>query len=238
MQYNDMSRVPGRYAAGFLIIQYVLMLTAYLILSTTIDWPVSLDDPAAIALPRLLEFWTPIQTGYLCYLTVGLLFIPATIALNARLGLVGPLAATTLALAVFSAVAKSIGITRWLFAMPILAKAYGAPGADTATIGVLFEMLNEYAGGIGEILGVGLVSGLWTLVIGGVIFGHQGRFTKLLGGFVFVTGLMLLATVPAGFGVESIFGIPMDGLLTVNGIVWQAGLLFIGIWSLTQPRRA
>jgi hypothetical protein len=235
---NDTSRLPGRYAAVILISQYFLMLSAYLILSTTINWPVSLDDPASIALPRLLEFAQPIRTGYIFYLTVGILFIPATIALNARLRLTGALAHTTLALAIFSAVAKSIGISRWLFAMPVLAHAYVAPGADTATIGVVFDMLNEYAGGIGEILGVGLLSGVWTLLVGGVIFSKPGRFTKPLGSFVVVTGVLLLATVPAGFGVESILGIAMGDLLTLNGIVWQAGLLLIGLWSLTAPRHA
>ncbi len=236
MQINDTSRLPGRYSAAFLIIQYFLMLAAYLILSMTINWPVSLDDPASIALPRLLEFARPITTGYVCYLAVGILFIPATVALNARLKLDGPLGQTTLALAIFSAVAKSIGISRWLFAMPILAHAYAVPGADKATISVVFEMLNEWAGCIGEILGVGLLSGAWTLIVGAVIFRKPGRLTKPLGGFVFVTGVLLLATVPEGFGVETIFGISMGDLLTLNGIIWQAGLLLIGIWSLTPPR--
>ena len=235
---NETSRLPGRYAAAILIGQYFLMLAAYLILSTTINWPVSLDDPASIALPRLLEFAQPIRTGYTCYLAVGILFIPATIALNARLRLAGPLAQATLALAIFSAIAKSIGISRWLFAMPVLAQAYIVPGADKATIGVTFDMLNAYAGSIGEILGVGLLSGLWTLLVGGVIFSKPGRFTKPLGAFVFVTGVLLLATVPGGFGVETVFGIAMGDLLTLNGIVWQASLLLIGIWLLTAPRHA
>jgi hypothetical protein len=45
---------------------------------------------------------------------------------------------------------KAIGITRWLFAMPVLADAFVAPGADQAQIGIVFEMLNAWAGGIGE----------------------------------------------------------------------------------------
>jgi hypothetical protein len=238
MTANNTAHLPGRYAAIILIGQYFLMLSAYLILSTTINWPVSLDDPASIALPRIIQFFQPIMTGYTCYLTVGILFIPATIALNARLRVSEPIAQATLALAIFSAVAKSIGISRWLFAMPILARAYQIPGADKATIGVVFDMLNEYAGSIGEILGVGLLSGIWTLLVGAVIFSKPGRFTKPLGAFVFVTGVFLLATVPAGFGFETIMGIAMGDLLTLNGIVWQAGLLLIGIWSLTPPRHA
>jgi hypothetical protein len=232
------SRAAGKYAAFFLIIQYFLMLTAYLTLSSAINWPVSLDDPAAIALPRVIDQAKPMMLGYSCYLAVGLLFIPATVALNARLKLSGPIANMTLALAVFSAIAKSIGITRWLFAMPLLARAYVAPGADQATLGAVYEVFNEYAGSIGEILGVSLMSGIWTLIIARTIFKTPGRFTKPLGGFVFVTALLLLCSVPEGFGVETIFGFSMGDLLTINGIVWQAGLLAIGIWALTKPQEA
>jgi Domain of unknown function (DUF4386) len=238
MSSTIQSHEAGRYAALVLIVQYFLMLTAYLTLSTAINWPVSLDDPAATALPRVIEQAGPMMFGYTCYLAVGLLFIPATVALNERLGLARPLASFTLALAVFSAIAKSIGITRWLFAMPILARAYVAPGADTATLGAVYEVFNEYAGSIGEILGVSLMSGIWTIVMGLTIFKTPGRFTKPLGGFVFLTALLLLLSVPEGFGVESIFGISMGNLLTLNGIVWQAGLLAIGIWCLTKPRNA
>jgi hypothetical protein len=228
-----------RLTAGFLLIgQYFLMLTAFIVLSSAINWPVSLDDPASIALPRVITERSPMLLGYLCYFVVSLLFIPVTVALNARLGLTGPMANFTLALAVFSSVAKSIGITRWLFAMPVLANAYQAPGADQATISVIFDMLNEYAGGIGEILGVSLLSGIWTIIMGSIIFRKIGRLTKPLGAFVFVTGFLLLLSMPAGFGVQSIMGIAMGDLLTINGIVWQAGLLLIGIWALTKPREA
>jgi len=226
------SRTPGRLAAVFLCSQFTLMWTAFFILFAAINWPVSLDDPAAMALPRVIEQAGPMTIGYSCYLMVGLLLVPATAALNARLGLTGALAGLTLSLATISAIAKAIGITRWLFAMPVLAHAYVAPGADHATIAVIFETLNAYAGGIGEILGVGLISGVWTLVIAAVVFRQPGRVTKTLGVFAFLTGIGLLATVPAGFGVD------LGPVLTLSGVVWQFALLGIGLWALTTPRAA
>ncbi len=238
MTTTESSPLPGRYAAFFLILQYCLMLSAFIILSSAINWPVSLDDPADIALPRVIAQATPMTIGYVCYGLVALLFVPATAALNTRLGITGPLAGATLALAAISTVAKLIGICRWLFAMPVLAQAYVQPGSDKATLTVLFDVLNSYAGNIGEIIGVSLVSGIWTLIMGGVIFGTPGRWTKLLGSVVIVTAVLLLLTVPEGFGMQTIFGIPMDNLLTVNGFSWQHGLLAIGLWSLTPARRA
>ncbi len=222
----------GQIAGLILILQFALMWTAFFILSAAINWPVSLDDPASIALPRMLEQAQPIMTGYGCYLMVGLLLLPATAALNARLGLSRAVAGFTIALATFSAMAKSIGITRWLFVMPDLAQAYTADGADQAAISHIFEALNAYAGGIGEILGVGLISGVWTICIAVSVFRAPGAFAKFVGGFAMVTGLGLIATIPAGFGVD------LGPVLTLSGIAWQFSLFALAIWSFTTPRSA
>jgi hypothetical protein len=230
MSSRSTSRTPAYIASALLILQFVLMWAAFFILSAAINWPISLDDPASVALPRMLAEMTPVLTGYGCYLMVGLLLVPATAALNARIGLTGAMAGLTLALATFSAMAKSIGITRWLFVMPGLAEAYVAEGADQQAISIVFEALNAYAGGIGEILGVGLVSGVWTLLVGAAVFQSAGIAAKLAGGFAFVSGLGLLATIPAGFGVD------LGPVLTLSGIVWQFALFGIALWALTPPR--
>ncbi|MDX2234596.1 MAG: DUF4386 family protein, partial [Hyphomonadaceae bacterium] len=221
-------RRAGRMAALLLLLQFILMWTAFFVLSSAINWPVSLDDPAAIALPRVLAESASMMIGYGCYLMVGILLVPATAALNVRLGLSGALAGATLSLATLAAMAKCIGISRWLFAMPTLAEAYGAPGADQAAIAVQFEMLNAWAGGIGEILGVGLLSGVWTLLVAGAVFRLGGRGARVLAVFAFATGLILLATIPAGFGVD------LGPVLTVSGVLWQFALFGIAAWALTD----
>ena len=226
------NRTAGLWAAGLLVAQFILMWTAFFILSSAINWPISLDDPAAVALPRVLAQSQAMMTGYGCYLMVGLLLVPATAALNARLGLTGALGGLTLSLATLSALAKSIGITRWLFAMPTLAQAYVAPDADHAAIAVMFETLNAYAGGIGEILGVGLISGLWTLVIAREIARRPNVGVKALAGFLALTGLILLGTIPAGFGVD------LGPVLTLSGVAWQFALFGVALWALTSPKRA
>jgi len=152
--------------------------------------------------------------------------------LNDRLELTGGIAAATLGLAVLSAIAKAIGISRWLFAMPGLADAYVAPGADHGMIALVFQTLDAYAGGIGEIVGVGLVSGVWTLVVSGVIFSKRGVLAKIIGGFAFVMGLSLFLTIPAGFGVD------LGPVLSISNFGWQIALLGIGFWSLTPTRKA
>ena len=232
-QSNPFARGPaayGRLAAAALITQFLLILATFAILSSAIDWPASLDDPAALALPRLITQASPVMIGYGAYLIAALLLVPATVGLIGRLGLSGPIAGLAIALATLSAIAKAIGISRWLFAMPGLAQAYVAPGADQATVALLYETLNAYAGGIGEVLGVGLVSGVWTLLFGMVLLRSPGVIAKGLGAFLLISGLSLFLTIPASFGVE------LGPVLTISGFGWQFSLLGLGLWCLTRPR--
>ena len=224
------SNTAGKLSCAFLIAQFICMWTAFFILSSAINWPASLDDPASVALPRLIEQANPVMIGYCFYLMVGLLLVPATAMLNARMGISSTMASITMALAIMSAVAKSIGITRWLFAMPDLAHAYMTPGAFQPSIVQLYETLNAYAGGIGEILGVGLFSGVWTLIIAYALIKIGSKGAKLLGVFTFVTGLALFAAIPSGFGVD------LGAILTISGIAWQFALFGIALWALTSPK--
>ncbi len=213
----------GRAAGALLIAQFIAIWATFFILSSAIGWPASLDDPASMALPRLLENQTAVFSGYGLYLLAALLLVPATAALSVRLNLGPALSAFLLGTSVVSALAKTIGISRWLFAMPDLARAYVAPGADQNGIALVFDALNAYAGGIGEIVGVGLVTGIWTLATGIVLARHGA---PIIGCFAALAGAGLFLTIPAGFGVE------LGPVLTLTNIVWQFALLAIGIWSL------
>jgi hypothetical protein len=227
MTSNQQSKASGILTAILFTAQFALMGSAYLILSGAINWPVSLDDPASIALPRLLANADSVMMGYSCYLMVSLLMIPATAAFSTRFGLSGSRANLLMALATFAAMAKTIGIGRWLFVMPSLAQAYVAPDADKATVA---HALNAYAGGIGEVMGVGLASGVWTLLIASAVFRASGMVAKLLGVFTFLVGLSLFLTIPAGFGLD------LGPILTISGVSWNVALFGIGLWALSKPR--
>jgi hypothetical protein len=219
----------GRIAFLLLAAQFALIWATFFILSGAIGWPASLRDPAAITLPRLLEHRGAVLAGYGCYLAAALLMVPAVAALNARFGLRGQLGGLALALAAIAASAKTIGIGRWLFAMPGLAAAQALPGADQASVALLFQALNDYAGGIGEVVGVGIASGALTLLLAFAVGRDRGRPARALGAFAGLSGLALLATVPAGFGV------PLGPVLTVSNTAWQFALLGLGVRALRRP---
>ena len=51
--------------------------------------------------------------------------------------------------------------------MPFLAEAYvdpDAPYATRQTISIVYDAFNEYAGGVGELLGVTLTGALWIVL--------------------------------------------------------------------------
>lgn len=220
-------------SASLLAAQFVLLWTTFFILSAATGWPATLDDPASIALPRVLDNLGAVLSGYSAYLLAAILIVPASAALIGRLNLSRGTAILLIGLAVLSAIAKAIGITRWLFAMPVLADAFVAPGADQAQIGIVFDMLNAWAGGIGEVLGVGLFGGLWTIVVGSAVLATRERFTGFVGWFAILGGTSLFLTLPAGYGID------MGGAtLTITNIFWQFSLLAVAIWALRSPKAA
>lgn len=151
--------VTRRIAAIFLIIEFLLIFVPLIILGAAINWPASLDEPAGVNLPLILDQFAAMMTGYSIYLVYSLLFWPMAyltgqaIVLRDTEDLVFRIATGFAAL---STIARALGIVRWLFAMPVLARMYNNPEASELSkesVTIVYEMLNAYAGGIGELLG-------------------------------------------------------------------------------------
>lgn len=216
----------ARVAAALLTAQFACMWGAFFVLAPAIDWPASLDLPAAQMLPLLLERFGAVFSGYTLYLVHAVLLVPVAVALHVALGLGGILGGTASAFGVLAGIAKALGIVRWLFVMPALAVAWVAPETSEATraaIPVVFDALNAYAGGVGELMGVGLFAGLWTVLLSVALFRRGMRAVSLFG---FVAAAGLFTTLPSVVGLES----PV--LLTLSGIVWQfwTAALAVSLW--------
>jgi hypothetical protein len=218
----DRRHLAARTGAALLAGQFVAMWTAFFILAPAIDWPASLGDPPAVILPLIREHASAVFLGYLSYLVHALLLIPVAAVLPEALGMASQARTSTLfgGLAGF---AKALGISRWLFLMPGLAAAFTAPGASVATrsaIDVVYRAFNAYAGGIGEILGVGLFTGLWTLMLSAALWKARSRVLGIAG---IAAALLLFSTLLSLVGIES----PV--LLTVSGIAWQLWTLALAV---------
>ena len=108
--------------------------------------------------------------------------------------------------------------------MPVLAAAWVAPEATETTraaISVAFDALNAYAGGVGELMGVGLFAGVWTVLLSVALL-HRGA--RAVGLFGLVAAVGLFTTLPSVLGLESAI------LLTLSGIVWQLWTATLAVW--------
>jgi hypothetical protein len=209
--------------AALLLIQFALMLTAFIVLSNAIDWPASLDLPASEALPRVAENATAVAWGYGAYFTCSLLLVVLGALVRRAIGAQGAAGDLIVALAAASGFAKVLGLSRWLFLMPGLAASYVAPDATAdsqAITAQLYDAFNAYAGAVGEMLGVCLLSGLWTAAVA-VALWRTGR--RGLGAAFALAAVLLLAGLPSGFGVD------VGPVLMVSGLVWQFCLAALAV---------
>lgn len=165
------SPADRRILALIALSQVVLFLIPVIVLGRAIGWPASLRLPAAEALPLVARNLGAIQLGYWGYLLTAVAMLPLSLALRrfvmAR-GESGLAVDSMAAFGVAAAVLKTLGIVRWLVAMPGLALLHAGasdPMARTAAE-VSYSALNGYAGAVGELLGVQLFSGLWLLLLG------------------------------------------------------------------------
>lgn len=230
----DATLPPYRLAAFLLLAQFVCMWTAFFILMPAINWPASLDEAPSVILPLILDQAGPVFAGYSSYLFHALILIPLAVLLPLTLRMSRTMGSLVIVLGVLAGLAKALGIVRWIFLMPGLTMAYVDPAASEATkaaIEVTYDAFNAYAGGVGELLGVGFFAGVWTVLIS-VSLLRLGRGAQILGYAGLVAAFGLLSTLPSVVGIES----PV--LLTLSGIIWQLWTAALAIWHLRAGRAA
>ncbi len=228
-----------RWTILLLVLEPVLMYAAFFVLSSSINWPASLDEPAGVNLPLITEERGAVVLGYGAYLAYSLLILPLSVMLYFALKGRGasPLLAVAAAVGVVSALARALGIGRWLFLMPSLAEIYLDPNTGEATraaVEVAYTAFNEYAGGVGELLGVSLTGALW-VGLTSVALLRSGRFPNWLGLLGLLAAVLLLP------GLLSVVGLDVGSLFAVIGgnvlLIWMLALALV-LSRAPQPREA
>jgi hypothetical protein len=212
--------------------QGLLLFIPLVVLGQAIEWPASLGDPAAVALPRLLEQESAVRLGYVAYLVYSILFALVMMQLaRVSLGESRPgLMRIVVGFAIASTVARSIGIVRWLVPMPQLAQQWQSAGSDQDryAISVAFESLNAFGGTIGEVLGVSLFAAISLFVLCSAAL-RVGSLPQWLGLFGILAAVGLVATTSDLFGVDP--GALAPFLATT---VIQLWFLAMAAWLLTR----
>jgi Domain of unknown function (DUF4386) len=211
-----------------LIAESLLIFVPLTVLGSAINWPKSLSDPADKILPLLIQNASAVRFGYLVYLVYSILFgviaLLVTRVLNDEKSTsIWMRVAAGFGLA--SMITRCLGIMRWLVAMPTLAILYADSTISTATresIAVVYRVLNDYAGSLGEVLGVSLFAGLWLVIVSWGILS-----TKILPkwlGFLGLVSATLLAVQLA-----KLFGVDLGAFISISVSVLQLWFLAMGI---------
>ncbi len=224
----------SRITAIVLIATGCLSLAPFPLLGPSIGWPGSLDNPAAAQLTAIGQAPQAVAVGYGVYLLYSLLFLPALGLAAHRLlyGFSRSLATLVVGFAALSALSRCIGILRWLTVMPELSTAHAnADAAERAHIERLFNALNSYGGGIGELLGVSVFAGaaMLLLAVG------AGLARSVPGS---LTGLGLLAAVALlGLFMPAV-GLPIQLPIAVPVTLLSFWMWATGGWLLWTTRDA
>jgi hypothetical protein len=225
-----------RYSAVvLLLVEFLLIFAPLTILGAAINWPASLDEPASVNLPLILAQAPAVKLGYFLYLVYSVLILPVAFVISRIVAGANPgnlLLQIANGFAIGSAVLRVLGIIRWLIPMPVLAQVYTDPATTDATraaVTVMYDLLNAYAGSIGEVLGVGFFAALWVAATSLVIV-REGTLPRWIGAYGLVTAVALMA------GLLEIIPIDVGAFLAVNVPMLHFWWLFIALIVLFRPQ--
>jgi len=190
------ARSLARATVGLALAQTLLFAIPMIVLGRAIGWPASLRLPAEQALPLIAAQADAVLLGYSAYFLVSLALIPLAFALRAWFrtqGLDGWLLDAVAFTGAAAGLFKTLGIVRWLSVMPMLAGEFERAGDPVRreAIALTYRTMNAYAGAVGELLGVQILSGLWLVAVAFLLrrTGH-----RWLGGLGLLCGALFLAT--------------------------------------------
>ena len=143
---------------------------AFGLLGARFDYPDVLRRPTAEVLERFRAGGTALVLTWWAFALTAVAFAPVAVLVSTVAAGADP---AVLALAttfgVLAAAVQAVGLVRWPFAVPYLARAVEGPDVPAArreAVDVVFQTLNRSLGvGVGEHLGYGL-TGLWSLFAG------------------------------------------------------------------------
>jgi hypothetical protein len=143
---------------------------AFALLAARFDYPDVLRRPTGEVLAAFRAGGTGLVRLWWAFALTAALMVPLVVLLGQLLGDADPgLVAVATTVGVLAGVVQLLGLVRWPFLVPYLARADGEAGVSEArreAIDVIFQSFNRYLGvGVGEHLGYGL-TGAWTTLTG------------------------------------------------------------------------
>ena len=231
-----MSENTFRKLAGiFFVAGAVLINIPYTLLIMNIDYPDILRMPTE-------EILTNFQTGggsliytWLAFAWVGLPMLFGVVMLKRLLEKEeSPFLELATTIGVLGFIVQVIGLLRWVFVVPVLARLFTDPITDSTTqaaVSTVFVAVHQYGGVIlGEHLGQ-IFTIIWTVMISGIIYRSQmfNKWVSWLGWIASAIYLLaqmeLFATVIPDFPV-------IDWAGLVGSLLWLLWVIVLGVYLI------
>jgi hypothetical protein len=207
---------------------------AFFELGRTFDYPNILRQPADVILRRFDAGGTGLLLRWQALLVTALAMLPLVALLGLALGAAPALTVTAVVVGAAAAVVQVLGLVRWPFVVPELARRHvAAVGTDAAStrqsIEIIFAALHRLLGvGIGEHLGY-LLTGAWTLLVAVSVV-----TTSVVGPWLGWLGIPIGAALLIGsvefVGPNEKEGWPVAGaIVPIAYVAWSIWLIALGI---------
>jgi uncharacterized protein DUF4386 len=221
-------------AAALLIAVPIAFNVAFFELGRVFDYPNILRKEPDEILRRFAAGGSGLILRWQALLLSALAMLPLVALVAVALSPPAPLAVASVVVGAAAGLVQALGLVRWPFAVPELARRYAAAdGPDSAatrrTIEVVFATLHRLLGvGIGEHLGY-LLTGLWTLLVAGSVIS-----TAVLPGWLGLVGIPIGVALLAGalefVGPNEEAGwAPAGTIVPIAYIAWSIWLIALGV---------
>jgi hypothetical protein len=221
-------------AASILLIALPIAFnTAFAGLAKTFDYPDILRRPTGEILARFRKSGAGLVLLWWGFAMTAVLFAPLAVLLASTLESADPVLLTIGAtVGVLAAAVQFLGLIRWPFLVPYLARADAEPDATDArrdAIDVVFQSFNRYLGvAVGEHLGF-LLTGLWSILVGVAIM-QSPALHPLVGVAGIVVGAILVVCSLELVGPFERTGWKLAATLTpFTYIAWSLWLIVVGV---------
>ena len=224
-------------ASLLLIVVPIAFNLAFFELGRAFDYPNILRKEPDEILRRFAAGGPGLILRWEALLLSALAMLPLVALVAVALNPPAPLAVASVVVGLAAALVQALGLVRWPFAVPELARRYAAAdGPDAAatrrTIEVVFATLHRLLGvGIGEHLGY-LLTGIWTVLVAASVIS-----TAVLPGWLGLVGILIGVALLIGtlefVGPNEERGWPLAGtIVPIAYLAWSIWLIALGVFLL------
>jgi Domain of unknown function (DUF4386) len=220
-------------ASALLILLPLAFNLFFFLLARRFDYPDILRSPTEDVLRRFQAGGVSLKLLWYGFMLTAILFAPLAVLVGQVLASDGgDVVATAVVVGVLASIVQFLGLARWPFLVPVLARTYADPASSEAkreaTI-VVFDAFHRYLGvAVGECLGY-LFTGSWTVLVG-IAMLQSPVFDAWLAWPGIIIGVLLAAGSLEFVGRFEEKGWRLAGtLVPIAYIAWSLWLMAAGI---------